>query len=384
MDVAPKQENQLQKIKPMKDLKFITFVISGFLLLSFAFSCSNDESESGMPPSDSPAILDFSPSSGEPGTFVTITCWVTDPSIEIFFNGTKAQIASYDIISGDTSTITVLVPSGAMTGKISLVQPDKSINSNTGFIVLEKQGPIEYKKTEITDFSFTKSKNPQLTEDIHATKIYNSVGTLSSIYVIVPDGTDLTNLVSTVAFNGQKITYTQDASLIGNEFADSYPADGKAIDYKYPKKFFVSIKNSLAHPTNDLEFRTYKVFVDIENPVRFVTNPFVTQDILKGQPKGIIKTTVTNQGNNPLSIVKTAYKDKEPDLAQNVLQANVIVPFGGLKPGQTTDVYIYVSENWPSRIYKSTAVFTLQIDDYSESNGLYKPGELIIESKIVE
>ena len=77
----------------------------------------------------------FSPTSGLPGTTVKIagTDFDTEPSGNtVKFNGTLAEVTS-----ASSQELTVVVPEGATTGKITVIAHDKTITSATDFTVLE-------------------------------------------------------------------------------------------------------------------------------------------------------------------------------------------------------------------------------------------------------
>jgi hypothetical protein len=83
--------------------------------------------ETGSSP---PTITGFSPSTGPPGTAVTITGTNLDGATKVTFNGTAATITQ------DTATnVKVTVPSGATTGRIRVVTDGGRVESATNFTV---------------------------------------------------------------------------------------------------------------------------------------------------------------------------------------------------------------------------------------------------------
>ena len=124
-----------------------------------------------------PTITGFTPSSGPPGTVVTITGTNLAVATEVSFNGKAAT----DITSDTPTKITVKVPAGATTGYITVTAPNGSVTSATKFIYV---GPT------ITGFS--PSSGPPGT-------------------VVTITGTNLSNTTA-VAFNGKAGTVTSDGS----------------------------------------------------------------------------------------------------------------------------------------------------------------------------
>jgi hypothetical protein len=77
-----------------------------------------------------PTISTFSPTSGPPGTLVTINGTNLEHVISVTFNVAAATITK------DTATkIKVTVPSGATTGKIKVTTPGGTAKSATSFTV---------------------------------------------------------------------------------------------------------------------------------------------------------------------------------------------------------------------------------------------------------
>jgi hypothetical protein len=85
----------------------------------------------GTPPPAAPAISSFSPTSGAPGTSVTITGTNFTNASTVAFNGT---IASFTV--GSATSITAIVPIGATNGKISVTTPGGTATSKQNFRVL--------------------------------------------------------------------------------------------------------------------------------------------------------------------------------------------------------------------------------------------------------
>jgi hypothetical protein len=78
-----------------------------------------------------PTITDFAPTSGSPGTSVTITGTNLDGATAVKFNTTTATTFTVDL----PTQITATVPSGATNGPIAVVTPRGTATSSTSFFV---------------------------------------------------------------------------------------------------------------------------------------------------------------------------------------------------------------------------------------------------------
>jgi hypothetical protein len=108
--------------------KNLLYVFVCSLLL---FSCKNDESDT---PAPALVISSFTPGEGQPfGATITITgvsFSATPSENEVRFNGAIANVNS-----ATTTQLTVQVPAGATTGKISVKVGDQTAYSQTDFLV---------------------------------------------------------------------------------------------------------------------------------------------------------------------------------------------------------------------------------------------------------
>ncbi|OFW77367.1 MAG: hypothetical protein A2Z48_10745 [Actinobacteria bacterium RBG_19FT_COMBO_70_19] len=132
------------------------------------------------PTPPAPTITSFVPISGPVGTSVVITGTNLSGATEVKFKNTSAT--SFAVNSA--TQITAVVPSGAMTGKISVTTPGGTASSATNFTVTAAGSPT------IVSFSPTSG----------------SVGTGVTI-----TGTNLTGTTS-VAFNGTSASFTVNSS----------------------------------------------------------------------------------------------------------------------------------------------------------------------------
>jgi len=240
-------------------------------------------------------------------------------------------------------------------------------------IIEEKEEKQETLK--ITNFTFEKSKNPELPNDIAIARTIEGSG-LDKIYVFVPIGTDFTNLIPTITYDGTKLYYTQNSSIVNEE----YPVEGKSIDFKYPKNFILTVRDK-----DDNKQKTTVIIVDVINPIRVEEVSVITPDAKEGESVFFTKVTQwVNQGNHKIEYQDTKYENKEPiGLPTNVITAHRDLPSGGLEPGESRDVDIKISGDYPEGTYKTTAVFYSKIQNHEEVSDLLEPAKLEITSKIV-
>jgi hypothetical protein len=246
---------------------------------------------------------------------------------------------------------------GPVTYTISSVSSEtKSVHYD---VYIVHGGDPFFTNAKITGFKFEKSKNPALDATIEAVKIaeYENY-TENAIYVIVPDGTDFSQLTPTITYDAAQISYN-----IGNEFI-LYPENGLVVDFKYPKHFYLQAENSLGSKS-----RIYNVIVDVANPIRF-DSPIITDDVATGDGMAVENffaiATWTNQGNHPITgMSPVEYKDKTYPIPNypgdaNVITASLSNPTGGtvgVLPGEKGEINVRVKRSQLAGVYTTTAVF---------------------------
>lgn len=213
----------------------------------------------------------------------------------------------------------------------------------------------------VTGFGFEKNKNPGLSTPVEAGKIVMyTTNSRNAIYVMVPVGTDFTNLTPTITYDAAKLYY----STTGSDFS-IYPENGLAIDFKYPKQFYLQAENSFGTRSN-----VYTIIVDVKDPIKFDQPVIVTTNVKKGTGtssenfSAVIKWT--NQGNHPVTgMTASDYKDKiypgGYTGSSNVITStlsNPVIGTTGVLPGEKGDVNVKVNKVLLTGIFKTTAVFT--------------------------
>ncbi len=118
----------------MKNLHAKIWAIVPLLLIAISFpSCKKNDTPPATPPKPAPAISDFSPKRGETGTTVVITGTNFDSTAEndvVKFNGVVAAVTQ-----ATATQLTVTVPSGVATGKITVTVKSQTSTSATDFKV---------------------------------------------------------------------------------------------------------------------------------------------------------------------------------------------------------------------------------------------------------
>ena len=182
--------------------------------------------------------------------------------------------------------------------------------SSTDEIVANEDEPIhiddddatntdDYLELKINAFQFLHTQNLSLSEDVSSVEIkspsfWNSYH--GTIVMIVPRGTDFSNLAPKIANEGSSIMYKYEADN-DKEFKEFTP--GTFLDFKHPNKIIFRIHNS-----DNTEYVSYRVLVDVKTPIVFDNT---TVKIDNGKPvisghyiyKNVIE--FTNYGNYPIS-----------------------------------------------------------------------------------
>ncbi len=333
------------------------------LLLAVLFVGCNSDDDNQNPDPDNPVIVDLTDanltdfkfaevahtdiqiqhpeivdgkeqSSGEIIITVPATSDILSLSLEsVNFDTTKFKISpevgavqSFEAGSSVNYTIT------------SLEDPEKSMSY---LVFVKKEGdpdPLPEEKLEITSFKFEQSKNSDLTSDIEAKKIVmypNS--TLHAIFILVPEGTDLTSLVPTVGFNGETLEYKQgDGDLVAYPTADlsvDFTSDYGVIERIDRNEFQLVVSKSD-------ERQRYRVIVDVENPVALEQNSISSPGIIEGDSRVFVFNNWTNKGNHPIqtNIEAVDFVDNTTDGIGNIFSNAYLEPEDGISsyimPGQ--------------------------------------------------
>ncbi|WP_282080651.1 hypothetical protein [Aquimarina algiphila] len=251
-------------------------------------------------------------------------------------------------------------------------------------VSIVKEDPVIPATLKITGFVFEKSKNPDLSNDITVSRTIEESGR-DILYVFVPLGTDFTNLVPTITYDGPNLYYTQDSSILPEDITTEFPTTDTSIDFEYPKSFILLVRN-------DNDFKTTQVIVDVINPVRIETTPITVPDVAEGSIppetfRGVTKWI--NQGNHPIVFQRsTTYENDEPMIdprVGRVILARRVLPPIALNPGENADIDVTIdSRVYTEGTYKSTAVFYSRIRNHQSVDDLLEPAKLSITAKIIK
>lgn len=259
----------------------------------------------------------------------------------------------------------------------SLKNQNQSIHYKV-LVVLDTP-PQSSETPEVSSFKFEKSKNSSLSQDIVAAKIDNEK---KQIFIFVPVGTDFSHLTPTITFKGEKL-YT-----INNTGKEEYPTAGKEVDFKYPKTFSLQAESDAG---GKIQF--YSVIVDVKNPIKFEAKDVEIPNVKKTADYFEKIITYTNQGNHPVSAFANTYKNKVPDLStNNIGLISLVVPGGGLLPGESGDVKFSLSKSVATAVpvgtYQFTAVVPPGFSDIlnwpPDASQLLESSELVVKVNLIE
>ncbi len=251
-------------------------------------------------------------------------------------------------------------------------------------VSIVKELPPVPETLKLTGFTFEKSKNPSLPNDVTISKRADVNISYEKIYLLVPVGTDFTNLVPTVAYEGSNLYYSQDTSIAPVDMNVAFPEGDTSFDFEYPKEFLLAIKDK-----NNEEVKLIGVIVDVVNPVKIETVSVTTPDATEGAFRYFPNVTKwINQGNHKINFQKTTtYEDVDPEggITFKAITVERNLPSGGLIPGESANVNVQVSASYyPEGTYKTTAVFYTKIFQDNGSDDLFESAKVTVTSKIVK
>lgn len=168
-----------------------------------------------------PTITSFSPSFGEVGTTVTIVGTNFTNVTSVIFNST---FASGFTPSADGTRITTAVPSGATTGRISLLSPDGNVTSSKDFTVTTANTP----KISINDITVTEGTGANVTATFTVTLSVTSQQTVT-VNAATTDGTakaasDYTTNSATLSFAPGQTSLNFSVSVLGDSLDEENEA----------------------------------------------------------------------------------------------------------------------------------------------------------------
>ncbi|WP_159075856.1 BspA family leucine-rich repeat surface protein [Muricauda brasiliensis] len=108
-------------------------ILFSVVVVAMLWSCGKDDSPSTPPASTTPTINDFTPKTGPVGTEVTITG--TNFSTTKADNVVKFGSTTATVNTASTTQLKIAVPTGAITGKISVTVDGETVTSTDNFTV---------------------------------------------------------------------------------------------------------------------------------------------------------------------------------------------------------------------------------------------------------
>ncbi len=226
----------------------------------------------------------------------------------------------------------------------SKVDPEKSIRYLVS--VIKESTTPGTDGLKITGFKFEQSKNGALRQDIEAKKIAEYQNKQGVIYILVPQGTDISKLVPTINFEGESLAYSQ-----RNAAYREYPETGLEVDFTsdYSITGFEDKNVFLLEISNGTEKRGYQVILDFENAIEFEQTKASTPDVRKGNARIFTMLKWTNKGNHNIlyNIKGREYIDKTVDNKGNIYEVGLtpaeIIQGNYIRPGEEGKVIVKVT-----------------------------------------
>ncbi|MDO5981097.1 hypothetical protein [Flavivirga spongiicola] len=223
--------------------------------------------------------------------------------------------------------------------------PEQSIRY---LVSVMKENVQPEEKFEITGFRFEQSKNQTLSSTVEAVKIVEYPGiNWNAIFILVPVGTDLTNLIPSIDFEGGSLEYKQ-----GSGSFTAYPTTDLNVDFTSDYDYLsFRDKNEFVLSINSQDLqKNYRVIVDVETPIVLNKNSVTTTDVEEGDTRNFLLKWV-NKGNHPIerNLKASNYIDKTSDNKGNIFASFLEVsdPLQGayIKPGEEGNALVKVNAN---------------------------------------
>lgn len=189
----------------------------------------------------------------------------------------------------------VIIPGEKITYKITSTK-DPNVSLQYDVLVTVKEISSHSEELNITSLSFLKANNPGLTQDItsfevrkHSNQTYDG-----TIMIVVPNGTDFSNLIPTLDYEGSTVKYT--TSHYGNNADFNDFTKDSFVDFRFPNIVAFQIYNR-----DKNKYQEYRVLVDVKEPITFDE-----ESITLGFPMAIGRTSYKKvigfvyNGNYPL------------------------------------------------------------------------------------
>ncbi len=192
-----------------------------------------------------------------------------------------------------------IIPNQIITYTITSTK-DSSISLQYDVLVTIKEVNPGDEMLGITSFRFLKDNNSTLDKDINSFEIReeNTVPHIRNarIAIVVPPGTDFSNLTPTINFKGSSLTYHTDTDGNDSDFKEF--TNETSLDFKYPNIITFRIYNS-----NKSKSYTVPIYVDVKNPIVFDESRVTLNNGNTVSRDNLFDNVVefTNQGNYPIT-----------------------------------------------------------------------------------
>lgn len=367
-----------------------------FLIAAIAISgCRKDRDNQDLPPSTAPELSKIRFSGFTLKETAAISTDIIHPVIE---NGKQVQDGSINIVVPFAHNDLQLTPESNNLNLDSFkVEPALGTKQNfkskqVVYTVSSKHHStvkVSYKVSitaeqdpasadpKLTSLKFRTADNPRFPDDINAERIVHGEGTMGKVYIFVPGGTDFTKLQAAISFQGAQAVYSQDPNEVPQNSNLVYPVEGKMIDCKYPKAFYLTIKSSGRS-------KTYDVIVDVKKPAAFIASSVVTGNVKPGVIEKFHVTDMLNIGNHPISIAQVKHTDN-PAGGVAPTRAYTVIPANGVLPGQRVEVMTTVNSNgFPAGNYETTALFYPKLFREADTENLFQPATIRVSTTILQ
>jgi hypothetical protein len=222
--------------------------------------------------------------------------------IELELENTDIEKFSLKQVDFDTADFSIspaigaqsIIPGEKITYTITSTK-DINVSLRYNVLVTVKDIPPHSQVLKITNLSFLKANNPGLSQDITSFEVREHSNQLYSgtIMVIVPNGTDFSNLIPTLDYEGSTIKYTTEHYGNHADFNDF--TEGTSVNFGYPKIVAFQIYNS-----DKSRYREYRVLVDVKDPITFDKESISLSSLPLGLSSYDSVVGFTYNGNYPI------------------------------------------------------------------------------------
>ena len=252
--------------------------------------------------------------------------------------------------------------------------PDVKIHYDVTLMKEERETTV--KDIEITNMTFSALNNSSLSKDVQQLKIvdYQNTQEETTIYMMVPSGTNFADLRATFDHNGDQLLYR-----VNNELYGDYPNEGLTLNYQYPNRVYFKVDN-----TEGTDPAVYQVVVDVKNPIKLKSDSISLPDIMLDSSYSIKTNIGTHVGNHPIKLISAgSYKDVESPFTNrevNIFRALLKnTESDGIAPGQQVFIEVGVYRPYAPGEYVSTAEFRITYNIANREVYVWPLGSLFIE-----